>query len=320
MRRWIATTTSSLALLCLAACGGGGSSERVAAPPSGLYETPQYSTAQVAVTRNLVYSTQPNLADQYTSDQSIAADQASPTLQLKTDVWTPPNATAAGAEPQPLVIYIHGGDYVNGDKEEQANAAMAFAQTGYVAASINYRLTPNNDTSAERRALAITTASTDMMNAVRYFKANAARFNIDPERIVTIGASAGGGLSLINAVNYDTLVGTSSQYTGYSSRVAAAVSTGATLTNSPSYDLTGLLTFTGNTPVMMFHANPTDGYTGATWVGDVLPTQLLIQTSGTGGNTCSVESQPNLTHTVAVFPGSNYWDTLRPFLLTQLNL
>lgn len=320
MIRSIVATLCSATLCCLTACGGGGSTARVSAPSEGLYETVQYSSSQITLTRDVVYSTQPNLANQYTSEQTQATDQASSSLQLKADVWTPPNATAAGASPQPLIIYIHGGDYVNGDKQEQATGAMAFAQSGYVAASINYRLTANNDSSASLRALAITSASTDLMNAVRFFKANAARFNIDPERIATIGASAGGGLSLINSVNYDTLVGTSSQFPGVSSRVAAAISTGATLTNSPSYDLTGLLTFTGNTPVMMFHANPTDGYTGATWTGDVLPTQALIQTSGSGGNTCSVVSQPDLSHTVQVYPGSNYWDSLRPFLLTQLQL
>lgn len=318
--KWLISASGSVAMMCLTACGGGGSSQRVSTPSSGLYESIQYSSSQVAVTHDLIYSTQPNLANQYTSDQTIAADQASSTLSLKADVWTPPNASTAGASPQPLVIYIHGGDYLHGDKQEQAEGALAFAQTGYVAASINYRLTPRNDTSEALRALAITSASEDLMNAVRFFKSNATRFNIDPERIVTIGASAGGGMSLINAVNHDTLVGTSSQFAEVSSSVAAAVSTGATLTNSPSYDLTGLLTFTGNTPVMMFHANPTDGYTGATWTADVLPTQLLVQTSGSGGNTCTLVSQPNLSHTVQVYPGSNYWNSLRPFLLNELGL
>lgn len=318
--RWLITATTSIALLSLAACGGGGGGERVSNPGGGLYQTIQYSSSQVAVLNDVVYSTQPNVADQYTSDRTMAADQASSTLSLKADIYVPPNASASGASAQPLVIYVHGGGYLKGAKEDFATDAMAFARAGYVAASINYRLTPNNKSSETLRALAITSASEDLMNAVRYFKSNAVRYNIDPDRIVTIGSSAGGGMSLVNAVNYDTLVGTSSDFPDVSARVAAAVSTGATLTNSQSYDLTGLLTYTGNTPVMMFHANPTDGTTGATWTSDVLPTQTLIQTSGSGGNTCTLVSQPNGSHVEPLYPGTTYWASLQPFLATQLGL
>jgi hypothetical protein len=155
------------------------------------------------------------------------------------------------------------------------------------------------------------------MNAFRFFKVNASAYHIDPGRIATVGASAGGGLSLINAVAYDTLPGTRSDFSGVSSRVAAAVSTGATLVEEGNDSDAYLQYKASDTPVLLFHACPADCTTGATWDGNVVPTAARINASG---NRCCTVRQPDMTHTVDLSLGGSYWRELTPFLREQLRL
>ncbi|MFD2450824.1 alpha/beta hydrolase fold domain-containing protein [Ideonella paludis] len=100
-----------------------------------------------------------------------------------------------------MVIFIHGGGFVAGSKEDNRGKALSYAQAGYVAATINYRLTPNNEVDAATRLRAMTQAAEDTANAVRYLKANAATYFIDTTRMATFGGSAGGALSLTNAIS-----------------------------------------------------------------------------------------------------------------------
>ena len=311
MWRWF------LLSLCLTvnSCGGSEGSTQVATE-TGLYLSPQYSVSQLTTYTDVIYSNRPNTGGlQYTSDINKQTELGSSTLNLKLDIGVPPNATAA--QPQPLIILIHGGSFSSGAKEDFRQAALSYARSGYVAATINYRLTPNNTINSAARLTAIANASDDAMNAIRYLKANAVLYHIDPTRIATIGSSAGGGISLINAVEFDTLQNTVSDYAGVSSQVAAAISTGATLidntTNADSY----LFYQFADTPILLFHANPTDSTTGATWGGNVLPTQSRINASG---NTCTLVAQPDMTHTVDLALGGIWWTNLKPFLWEKLRL
>lgn len=303
------------AFLLLTACGGGGATVAPAAiPDSGPYVSAQYTDAQLSVLTDVAYSTRANAGGlQYTSDLTKAAELGSGSLTLKLDIAVPPNATAAN--PQPLIVWIHGGGFSAGGKEDTRAAALSYARAGYVAATVNYRLTANNMVDTATRLTAITQATEDVMNAIRYLKANAALYHIDASRIATIGGSAGGGISLINAVEFDTLQNTVSDDAATSSRVAAAVSTGATLIDS-----TATLTLnyqSGDSPVMLFHASPTDSVTGATWSGNVLPTRDLINTSG---NSCTPVAQADMTHVVDLSLGSVWWPVLKPFLWERLRL
>lgn len=309
--------------VCLAAafflggCGGaGGADADDSAPPaSGLFVSEQYTDAQLAITRDIEYSRRPNEGGvQYTSARTQADEVGTSELSIKLDVAVPPNATAA--TPAPAVVWIHGGGYVSGSKEDAYDKVLPYARAGYVVATINYRLTPDNERSPEVRALAIRHAVEDAMNAIRFLKANAATYRLDPTRIAAFGSSAGGGIVLINAVEYDTLADTVSDHPGVSSRVAAAVSTGATL-----FDHAGASYPFGfdaaDTPVLLFHANPTDSVTGATWSGSVLPTQQAINASG---NTCELVAQADMTHTVSLALGGPWWETVKPFLWARLRL
>lgn len=306
-----------LALGALGGCGGGQALRVAEAPPvaSGPYASLQYSPESVAFFEGLVYSQRPNAGmTQYVSANTKAQDVRQSVLNLNLDVWVPPNASAT--RPQPLVVWIHGGAFSAGSKENVRKPAITYAQAGYVTAAVNYRLTPNNLASRETRVLAQMQAAEDVANAIRYLKANASRFHIDTTRVVTIGTSAGGGLSMINAVDADTVAGAVSDYPGVSAKVQAAVSSGATLIDV--YDTVSELTFDAtDTPIQLMHANPTDASTGATWTGNVLPTQTLIQNSG---NTCEVVAQPDMTHTVPLPVGGAYWGYMYPFIRSHLNL
>jgi acetyl esterase/lipase len=83
----------------------------------------------------------------------------------------------------PLVIWVHGGGWSGGDKSE--NMWMQIAKGGFAAASINYRLTDEAQFPAQ---------IFDVKAAVRWLRAHAAEYDIDPKRIGAWGASAGGHL------------------------------------------------------------------------------------------------------------------------------
>lgn len=131
---------------------------------------------------------------------------------LKMDVYYP--RTSSG--PAPMVVYVHGGGFTSGDKADGAGSRdiSELVARGYVVASMNYRLAP-----AARYPAQIE----DLKCAVRYLRANAASYGIDPNRFGAWGGSAGGTLvSLLGltdaSAGYDT--GTN---TGQSSRVQAVV-------------------------------------------------------------------------------------------------
>jgi xylan 1,4-beta-xylosidase len=93
----------------------------------------------------------------------------------------------------PLVILIHGGAWITGNHAMENPFAIELARRGYVAATIEYRL------SNEAKYPA---AIHDIKASVRWLRANAARYRIDPNRIAAVGASAGGHLvALLGATN-----------------------------------------------------------------------------------------------------------------------
>jgi acetyl esterase/lipase len=114
----------------------------------------------------------------------------------------------------PLVVYVHGGWWVGGSRTGMIynGIARAFYQCGIAFASIDYRLTP---------AYQYKDIIGDCKLAIRYLRANAATFGIDPDKIAIWGGSAGGHLvSLMGtAGDDDGLEGPG--YPGVSSRPAA---------------------------------------------------------------------------------------------------
>jgi acetyl esterase/lipase len=99
---------------------------------------------------------------------------------LKADIYVP-----KGAGPFPGMLVVHGGAWAMGTREQLAGAALFLAEHGYTAVSIEYRLAPQDKWPAQIY---------DCEAAVRWMRAHAAEYKIDPARIGGYGYSAGGHL------------------------------------------------------------------------------------------------------------------------------
>ncbi len=104
--------------------------------------------------------------------------------EMQLDLWKPKTTS----QPLPAIICIHGGGWYKGERSNMANLAQALAAKGFVAATISYRL------SGEAKFPA---AIQDCKAAVRFLRANAAKFGIDAKAIGVTGLSAGGHLAAL---------------------------------------------------------------------------------------------------------------------------
>ena len=102
------------------------------------------------------------------------------------DVYLPP-----GEDTRPAVLLIHGGAWRSGSKAELAGTAKRLASSGYVAASINYRLVPGGEFPKNFQ---------DCQCALSFLRAHAGEYRIDPDRIAAMGYSAGGHLASLLGV------------------------------------------------------------------------------------------------------------------------
>lgn len=96
----------------------------------------------------------------------------------------------SSAAPAPLVVIVHGGSWSSGGRRDLAPLNRYLAARGYVVASPDYRLAPDYPFPA---------GVDDVRAALEYLRANAARFGIDPGRVVLMGRSAGGQVALLLA-------------------------------------------------------------------------------------------------------------------------
>jgi len=109
------------------------------------------------------------------------------------DIYLPNEGTG----PFPLIISIHGGAFKSGDKADGQESAMVGTAdaggiaSGYAVASINYRLSGEAKWPAQIN---------DIKAAIRFLRANAAKYNLNPDKFATWGGSAGGNLAALAAV------------------------------------------------------------------------------------------------------------------------
>lgn len=146
-------------------------------------------------------------------------DRYGQTQELKLELVVPSGATA----PAPLVIWVHGGGWKSGSRLPIPTYVESLCSQGYAVASLDYRLTTTALWPAQIQ---------DCKTAVRWLRANAATYNLDPDRFAAWGSSAGahlasmlgtaGGVSNIRIGNAAVdLEGSGNA--GVSSRVQAAV-------------------------------------------------------------------------------------------------
>jgi len=173
------------------------------------------------------------------------------------DLYEPSGDTETS---RPVVIVVHGGGFTSGSKSGDNFVAYAtqMAERGFVSASIDYRLRQEPLTQAEQFAAAID-AKHDAQAAVRWFRANAATYNINADQISMAGSSAGAVTSL--AVGYTSDDPGDSGNPGYPSDISAVIDVAGTLGGEAD----GLME-PGEPPLMIVHGtnDSTVPYSGAT--------------------------------------------------------
>jgi acetyl esterase/lipase len=125
-------------------------------------------------------------ANEYQAFHNVTYLAAS-NYEAKMDIYQRRGATT----PQPTVIYMHGGFWAAGAKETSLMALMPWFEMGWNVVNVEYRLA--------RVALA-PAAVEDCLCALRFLSVQARTYNIDLNRLVTTGESAGGHLSLTTAM------------------------------------------------------------------------------------------------------------------------
>jgi acetyl esterase/lipase len=93
-----------------------------------------------------------------------------------------------GTSKRPAVVLFHGGGWVSGSRKTYTPYVKRRAEQGFVAAAVSYRLAPRHPYPA---------ALHDAKAAVRWLRANAVKYSIDPEQVTAIGYSPGGSLALL---------------------------------------------------------------------------------------------------------------------------
>jgi len=169
-----------------------------------------------------------------------------PGRKEKLDLYLPPRNP--GDPPSPAVVWIHGGGWTGGTKSEARARSVCgtLAAAGYVCASVEYRLGEG----------AWPTNLYDCKNGVRFLRAHAAEYHVDPARVAVMGGSAGGHLALmVGLTTGEPGLEPTEPYPGFSSAVSAI---------GDFYGITDLLT--------LQKPSPTGELTGHLYDGSSIPT------------------------------------------------
>lgn len=126
------------------------------------------------------------LGDRYTVQPNLTYSTAS-NVELKLDLYLPRNSAA----PVPLVLFFHGGGWVEGRKESAGLYLLPYLQMGFAVANVGYRL---------GRVAPAPAAVEDTRCALRWLSRRARDYKLDMGKVVLTGGSAGGHLALITGM------------------------------------------------------------------------------------------------------------------------
>lgn len=167
--------------------------------------TALWRVASAETTVDAAVAAQPVLDDRYPSAKVMFGSdvESYPDLVYSTPPGFRPlrldmYRRAGAGEPRPLVVYVHGGGWQSGHTRHSGafsnwpEVLASLARRGYVVASIEYRL------SSEAQFPA---AIHDVKNAIKWLRASATKFAIDPKQVVIWGGSAGGQLAALAATS-----------------------------------------------------------------------------------------------------------------------
>ena len=130
-------------------------------------------------------------------------------VALKLDLYFPKKPAS---QPLPVAVNIHGGSWSLGDKQNSDSAAdiPEFISRGYLVAALNYRLAPTYPFPSQIE---------DVKCAIRFLRANAKTYNLDPNRMGAWGCSAGGQLAALLGLTDSKAGFDVGEYANQSSRI-----------------------------------------------------------------------------------------------------
>ena len=219
------------------------------------------------ITQNVIYGTAPSV-DGFGTVESSTTPQ-----NLKMDIYSPTGDTFTN---RPVIIFAHPGGFFSGSKNVDDMMAFCdyFSRKGYVTATIDYRLGFNIISNiAMHSTRAVYRGLQDGRTAIRYFRANASTYGIDPNKVYFVGSSAGAFIALhsiyldqISEKPIETGVVQYSNITSPFSHIApdlGGLDIGTNLTYNGKPDAiislwggiqnTNLITSNNNTPVFLVH-------------------------------------------------------------------
>jgi predicted esterase len=166
-----------------------------------------------------------------------AVNLSGQTITLQLDLYQPAGDRVTS---RPGIVWVHGGSFCCGNKTspEIVDEATTFSKMGYLNVSIDYRLeSPGCTGTFSNCVAAIQEAAADAQTAVRFLRANAATYGIDPNRIA-IGGSSAGAITALNV--------------GYSSSEDPSASVRAAVSISGAQLVVGTIS-PGDAPGLDFH-------------------------------------------------------------------
>lgn len=162
---------------------------------------------------------------------------------LQLDIYEPIGDTSLS---RPVVFWVHGGGFTDGDKDEMELFCRYYASRGYVAIAPNYRLVSVWD----RQNLGASYASSDVQAAVRWVRENQIHFRLDSDKIALCGNSSG-GYSVLGAAYDQGLRYHNPNWLGQSDSVAACAEVSGRLYNLDSMER-------GESPCFIIHGMQDD--------------------------------------------------------------
>ncbi len=230
-----------------------------------------------------------------------AVSSAGEEIDLLLDVALP----ATDGDSRPAVVFVHGGSFAFGSRSEYRSEVLSWAEAGWVAASVDYRLQASEQAGAQ--PIAAAQAVEDVGDALRWLIDSADEYGIDPDRIVSMGGSAGGFTVLSPWLGPAPPEIEVERFPP----IAAVVSNGATLEGARP--VTGLAE--DGPPVLLVQFE-TDSTAGETIADGHLTCNAIIA----AGGGCEVVVLPGEGHVVSLDYDGPHGPDLLNFLGANLNL
>jgi acetyl esterase/lipase len=177
----------------------------------GAQQTQQAPPAPQSPTQQQPPTSTPQSASDVTIEQNVPYGSVNG-VELHLDIYEP---SVRATTPLPAVLLIHGGGWTNFDKSTMRGMGQFLARAGFVAFSVDYRLF--HDTQNRWPA-----QFDDVQRAVRWIRANAAKYGVEPEHVGAFGHSSGAQLAALLGME-DTRDNSDRALAKFSSKVQAVV-------------------------------------------------------------------------------------------------